>query len=54
LFFLIYYGKAEQDDGAALPQGVHCRAEDTLEDAFRRRYSGFRPANDDEITATAA
>ena len=27
---------------------------DTLEDAFRRRYSGFRPANDDEVTATAA
>jgi hypothetical protein len=26
----------------------------TLEDAFHRRYSGFRPANDDEVTATAA
>ena len=26
----------------------------TLEDAFRRRYSGFRPANDDEVNATAA
>ena len=27
---------------------------DTLENAFRRRYSGFRPANDDEVNATAA
>ncbi len=27
---------------------------DTLEDAFRSRYSGFRPANDDKVTATAA
>ena len=27
---------------------------DTIEDAFRRRYSGFRPANDDEVIATAA
>jgi hypothetical protein len=27
---------------------------DTLEDAFRRRYSGFRPVNDGEATATAA
>ena len=27
---------------------------DTLEDAFRRRYSGFRPANDDDVNATAA
>ena len=27
---------------------------DTLEDAFRRRYSGFRPANDDKVNATAA
>jgi hypothetical protein len=27
---------------------------DTLEDAFRRRYSGFRPMNDGEATATAA
>jgi len=26
----------------------------TLEDAFRHRYPGFRPANDDEVTATAA
>ena len=26
----------------------------TLEDAFRRRYSGFRPVNDDEATAAAA
>ncbi len=26
---------------------------DTLEDAFRSRYSGFRPTNDDEVTATA-
>jgi hypothetical protein len=24
---------------------------DTLEDAFPRRYPGFRPANDDEATA---
>jgi hypothetical protein len=27
---------------------------DMLEAAFRRRYSGFRPANDDEATAAAA
>ena len=27
---------------------------DTLEDAFRRRYRGFRPANDEGITAAAA
>jgi hypothetical protein len=27
---------------------------DTLEDAFRRRYSGFRPVNDGEAIATAA
>ena len=27
---------------------------DTFEDAFRRRYSGFHPANDDEVNATAA
>ena len=26
----------------------------TLEDAFRQRYPGFRPANDDRATATAA
>jgi hypothetical protein len=24
---------------------------DTLEDAFRRRYPGFRPANSDEVVA---
>ena len=27
---------------------------DTLEEAFRRRYSGFRPANDDQVVAAAA
>jgi len=27
---------------------------DTLEDAFRSRHPSFRPANDDEVTATAA
>ena len=27
---------------------------DTLEDAFRRRYPGFRPANDDDVVALAA
>jgi len=27
---------------------------DTLEDAFRHRYRGFRPANDDEAVALAA
>jgi len=27
---------------------------DTLEDAFRRRYPGFRPANDDDAVALAA
>jgi hypothetical protein len=27
---------------------------DTLEDAFRRRYPGFRPANGDEVVASAA
>ena len=27
---------------------------DTLEDAFRRRYPGFRPANDDDAIAAAA
>ena len=27
---------------------------DTLEDAFRSRHPGFRPANDDEVIATAA
>ncbi len=27
---------------------------DTLKDAFRRRYPGFRPANDDEAAAAAA
>ncbi len=27
--------------------------DDTLKDAFHSRYSGFRPTNDDEVTATA-
>ena len=27
---------------------------DTLEDAFRRRYRGFRPVNDEGTTAAAA
>jgi hypothetical protein len=27
---------------------------DTLEDAFRRRYPGFRPANDDQALPAAA
>ena len=27
---------------------------DTLEDAFRRRFPGFRPANDDEAVALTA
>jgi hypothetical protein len=27
---------------------------DMLKAAFRRRYAGFRPANDDEATAAAA
>ena len=27
---------------------------DTLEDAFRRRYPGFRPANDDDAVALSA
>ena len=27
---------------------------DTLEDAFRQRYPGFRPANDDRVIAAAA
>jgi hypothetical protein len=27
---------------------------DTLEDAFRHRYPGFRPANDDEEVALVA
>jgi hypothetical protein len=27
---------------------------DTLEDAFRRRYRGFRPTNDDRATAAVA
>jgi len=27
---------------------------DTLEDAFRHRYPGFRPANGDEAIAAAA
>jgi hypothetical protein len=27
---------------------------DTLEDAFRRHYPGFRPANGDEVVALAA
>lgn len=27
---------------------------DTLEDTFRRRYPGFRPATDDNTTAAAA
>jgi hypothetical protein len=27
---------------------------ETLEDAFRRRYPGFRPANDDEVAPLAA
>ena len=26
----------------------------TLEDAFRRRYAGFRPANDDQVLPAAA
>jgi hypothetical protein len=26
----------------------------TLEEAFRRRYPGFRPANDDQVVAAAA
>jgi hypothetical protein len=27
---------------------------DTLEDAFRQRYPGFRPANDDQVLPEAA
>ena len=27
---------------------------DTLEDAFRHRYPGFRTANDDEVVALAS
>jgi hypothetical protein len=27
---------------------------DTLKDAFRQRYSGFRPANDDQALPKAA
>ena len=27
---------------------------DTLEDAFRHRYPGFRPANDDQVLPAAA
>ena len=27
---------------------------DTIEDAFRRRYPGFRPANNDDAVALAA
>jgi hypothetical protein len=27
---------------------------DTLEDAFRRRYPGFRPANGNEVVALVA
>jgi hypothetical protein len=27
---------------------------DTLEDAFRRRYPGFHPANDDDAVALVA
>jgi hypothetical protein len=27
---------------------------DTLESAFRRRYPGCRPANDNDVTAAAA
>jgi hypothetical protein len=27
---------------------------DTLEDAFRHRYSGFRPTNDDQFLSEAA
>jgi hypothetical protein len=27
---------------------------DTLEDAFRHRYPGFRPANNDEATAAVS
>ena len=27
---------------------------DTLEDAFRRRYPGFRPVNDEQRTTAAA
>jgi hypothetical protein len=27
---------------------------DTLEEAFRRRYPGFRPANDDQAIAATA
>ena len=27
---------------------------DTLEDAFRQRYPGFRPANDDQVLPAAA
>jgi hypothetical protein len=27
---------------------------DTLEDAFRRRYPGFRPVNGNEVAALAA
>jgi hypothetical protein len=27
---------------------------DTLEQAFRRRYPGFRPANDDQAVASTA
>ena len=47
----------EQGNGATLPRraGEQRRLNNnTLADAFRHRYPGFRPVNDDQATAAAA
>jgi hypothetical protein len=43
----------EQSDGSALPRSADAVLNDTLEDAFRHRYPGFRPANAEAIALAA-
>jgi hypothetical protein len=44
----------EQEDRAVLPRHTHRLLNDNLEDAFRHRYPGFRPANDGQVLSEAA
>jgi hypothetical protein len=43
----------QQGDGAPFLDVRTAVLNDTLEDVFRRRYPGFRPANGDEVIALA-
>jgi hypothetical protein len=44
----------EGDGCAALPRRAKAALNDTLEDAFRRRYPGFRLTTGDETVALSA